>query len=51
MYIANMTLGCTHEKALLVSVDDLESISILLEHEEQILNRSKNVILLLQKSI
>ena len=36
MYTVNMASGCTQEEALFVSLDDLGSIYILLDEDNQI---------------
>ena len=45
MYIINMASGCTHEEASLVSLDDLDNISILLEED----NDFKKLLIYLMK--
>ena len=39
MYIINITSGCTHEEASFVSLDDLGSISILLDENNDLEER------------
>ena len=36
MYTVNMASGCTHLETLLVSLDDLDNISILLDKDKEL---------------
>ena len=47
MYIINITSDCTHEEALFVSLDDLDSISILLNENNDL--EKKELLIYLMK--
>ena len=47
MYIINITSDCTHEEASFVSLDDLDSISILLNENNDL--EKKELLIYLMK--